>query len=161
MKTRDGRVLDGGRRRPQLAAVLVDCKSCAKTNRVPVARLLDRAKCAACKAPLLPLARPIAVRNAADLDELLRDAKAPVLVDFWAPWCGPCRAVAPEVAKLAVEKQGRVIVAKVDTEANPELGARYGIRSIPTLVTFRGGREAKRVSGAMSAGMMAAQLELP
>jgi thioredoxin 2 len=83
-----------------------------------------------------------------------------VLVDFWAAWCGPCRAVAPEVEKLARQHHGRLIVAKVDTDARPELGARYGIRSIPTLILFRDGGEAKRLSGAMPASAMAAQLGL-
>lgn len=139
----------------------VSCPQCSQSNRLPAARLLDRARCAACKSALLPVDRPIAIHDAADFDELVRDARVPVLVDFWAAWCGPCRAVAPEVEKLARQKQGSLIVAKVDTDERPELSARYGIRSIPTLVTFRGGREAKRISGAMPASAMAAQLELP
>lgn len=154
------RGLDELLRRTQLQTVLVDCSQCSKSNRLPAARLLDRARCAACKAPLLPLERPLSIGDVADFDELIRDAKAPVLVDFWAAWCGPCRAVAPEVEKLAQQKRGRLVVAKVDTDAQPELSARYGIRSIPTLIVFRHGREAKRVSGAMPASAMAAQLEL-
>jgi thioredoxin 2 len=138
----------------------IACAACSTQNRLPAARLQDRARCAACKTPLLPIAKPIAVQNVADFDELVRDAKAPILVDFWAAWCGPCRAVAPELEKLAAQKVGSAIVAKVDTDAQPELSARYGIRSIPTLVLFRGGREAKRITGAMSAGAMAAQLGL-
>jgi len=127
---------------------------------VPAARLQDKARCAACKAPLLPLGRPVAVSSTAEFDELIRNAKAPVVVDFWAAWCGPCRALAPEVEKLARARAGRTIVAKVDTDAQPELGARFGIRSIPTLVMFSGGREQKRVSGAMPAAAIAAQLGL-
>jgi thioredoxin 2 len=138
----------------------VACASCSKPNRLPAGRLLDKARCAACKAALLPVARPIAVTSVADFDELIREAKVPVVVDFWAPWCGPCRAVAPELEKLAGQKQGSAIVAKVDTDAQAELGARYAIRSIPTLVLFRNGREAKRVSGAMPATAMAVQLGL-
>jgi thioredoxin 2 len=136
------------------------CAACSTQNRVPAARLHERARCAACKAPLLPIARPIAVTSVEDFDELVRDAQSPILVDFWASWCGPCRAVAPELEKLAAQKAGSTIVAKVDTDAQPELSARFAIRSIPTLVLFRGGREAKRISGAMSAGAMAAQLGL-
>jgi thioredoxin len=100
------------------------------------------------------------VTSVEDFDELVRDARSPILVDFWASWCGPCRAVAPELEKLAALKAGSTIVAKVNTDAQPDLSARFGIRSIPTLVLFRGGREAKRISGAMSAGAMAAQLDL-
>ena len=138
----------------------VACAACSKLNRLPAARLHDRARCAGCKAPLLPIAKPIAVTSVEDFDELVRDAKTPLLVDFWASWCGPCRAVAPELEKLASQKMGSTIVAKVDTDAQPELSARFMIRSIPTLVLFRDGREAKRISGAMSAAAMAAQLGL-
>lgn len=129
-------------------------------NRVPAGRLQDRARCAACKAPLLPLARPVTITSSAEFDELIRDAKSPVVVDFWAAWCGPCRAVAPELEKLAAAKAGNAIVVKVDTDAQPELSARFGIRSIPTLVMFRGGREQKRISGAMPAAAIAAQLQI-
>ena len=138
----------------------VACAACSKLNRVPAARLHDRARCAACKAPLLTIGKPIAVTSIEDFDELVRDAKTPLLVDFWASWCGPCRAVAPELEKLASQKMGSTIVAKVDTDAQPELSARFMIRSIPTLVLFRDGREAKRISGAMSAAAMVAQLGL-
>ena len=133
---------------------------CPRENRLPAARLTDKARCAACKAPLLPLARPIAISSVDDFDELVRDAKAIVLVDFWAAWCGPCRAVAPELEKLASSRVGQVIVAKVDTDAQPELSARFGVRSIPTMVVFRNGRETDRVSGAMPASAIAARIGL-
>jgi thioredoxin 2 len=122
--------------------------------------MLDKAHCAACKGPLLPASKPVAVESTEDFDELLRDAKAPVVVDFWAPWCGPCRAVAPEVEQLAGQRAGSVIVAKVDTDALPDVAGRYGIRSIPTIVLFRGGKEAKRVMGAMPASNIAAGLSI-
>jgi thioredoxin 2 len=138
----------------------VACAACSRENRLPAARLTDKARCAACKAPLLPLARPVAISSVDDFDELVRDAKAPVLVDFWAAWCGPCRAVAPELEKLASSRVGQAIVAKVDTDAQPELSARFGIRSIPTMVVFRNGRETDRVSGAMPASAIAARVGL-
>jgi thioredoxin 2 len=122
--------------------------------------MTDKARCAACKAPLLPTHRPVQIRSAEEFDELVRDAKAPVLVDFWADWCGPCRAVAPELEKLADERADRLIVAKVDTEALPAVAGRFGIRSIPTMIVFRGGHEAERLSGAMPASAIAARLAI-
>ena len=120
----------------------------------------DKANCAACKAPLLPLTHPVAIASKEDFDELVRDAPAPVLVDFWAAWCGPCRIVAPELEKLATKRTRDVIVAKVDTDALPDVAARFGIQSIPTMIVFRGGNEADRVSGAMSASAIEARLSL-
>ncbi len=152
--------LDSDEDETQLFRMRVACSSCSTHNRLPAARLLDKARCASCRSPLLPVTRPIAVESAEDFDELVRDAKAPVLVDFWAAWCGPCRVVAPELEKLAAQRQGQTIIAKVDTDAQPQLSARFGISSIPTLILFRGGREAKRISGAMPASAMAAQLGL-
>lgn len=138
--------------------MIVTCQACSKPNRLPAARMNERAKCASCKAQLLPASHPIAVTSAAELEELLRDAPLPVVVDFWAAWCGPCRMVAPELEKLSKGRAGALVVAKVDTEALPEVASRFGIRSIPTLIAFRGGRESKRISGAMPASAIAQEL---
>ena len=143
-----------------LSAMIIACPSCARANRLPAARLHDKAKCAACKGRLLPVDRPLALTSTADFDELVRDAPSTVVVDFWAAWCGPCKTVAPELEKVAAARAGRVIVAKVDTEALPDVAQRFQIRSIPTLVSFEHGREKERISGAMPASAIVERLGL-
>lgn len=127
------------------------CRSCGSKNRVLVKRLDDIAQCGKCHGPLLPLDATHAVAGVEEFDELVSDSPLPVLVDFWAAWCGPCKQVAPELEGLAKMKTGLLVVAKVDTEALPEVAARFRISSIPTLILFRHGHEVRRASGAMPA----------
>jgi thioredoxin 2 len=140
--------------------MIVVCSSCSKQNRLPAARMSEKVLCDACKSPLLPLNHPVSVKSVQDLEELVRDSKAPVLVDFWAAWCGPCRTVAPELEKLARARTGEVVVAKVDTEALPDVANRFHIQSFPTMIVFREGKEANRLSGAMPANAIADRLAL-
>ena len=100
------------------------------------------------------MAKPATVTDDT-FDKEVLGSLGPVLVDFWAPWCGPCRLVAPELEKLAKERAGRVVLAKLNTEEVPQIASRFGIQSIPTLILFRGGKEHKRISGAMRAPAIA------
>ena len=124
------------------------CPHCRSINRVPAARLTEQPNCGQCHASLFP-GRPIAL-TAADFDLHAQRAEIPLVVDFWAPWCGPCRMMTPAYEQAARMLEPQVRLAKVNTEEEQALAARYGIASIPTLIVFRAGREVARQSGALS-----------
>jgi thioredoxin 2 len=126
----------------------VACPSCGQRNRVPYGK---EARCARCKTMIPALNEPVEVPSVAAFDALVKASTQPVVVDFWAPWCGPCRMVAPELAKVAASNAGRLTVVKVNTDVLDELGARFSIRSIPTMAVFENGREVGRTTGARPA----------
>jgi thioredoxin 2 len=129
------------------------CPSCDAKNRVPAAHLTDMGKCGKCKDPLPPVAHPIDA-DPETFQEVVSGAKAPVLVDFWASWCGPCRMVAPEVVKTAQEMAGEAIVIKVDTERHPELAQRFNVQGIPNFVVLRNGKVVLQQAGAVRTDQM-------
>ena len=131
--------------------VRTTCSACATTNRLAYAALDREMRCGKCRATLSRPDAPIEVHGAAIFDALVSTASVPIVVDFWAPWCGPCRMVAPELEKVARNLAGRVLVVKVNTDEEPELGERFRIRSIPTMMVFSDGREVARSSGARPA----------
>lgn len=131
--------------------VLASCASCGTVNRLKYSTLERSARCGKCQSALPFPAEPIEVTGTELFDAVVEHASLPVVVDFWAEWCGPCHMMAPEIAKVAQHTAGRALVIKVDTDANPGLGERYQIRSIPTIAIFRDGREATRAAGVQPA----------
>ncbi len=132
----------------------IACAHCGAVNRVPADRLDEDPQCGRCHRPLLT-GEPIELDDAG-FDAVVAKTSLPVVVDFWAPWCGPCRTMAPQFEQAARASKGRALFVKVNSDESPRLTARFGIRSIPTLVRLDGGRETTRRSGALPAAQIAA-----
>jgi thioredoxin 2 len=135
------------------------CPNCGTKNRIPAKHLADTGRCGACTSPLPPVAEPIEATPEIFKD-IVEHATVPILVDFWAPWCGPCKIAAPEIRELAREMAGRALVLKVDTDQYPEIAAPYNIQAIPTFIVFRDGQVAFRRSGVAPRTEMRRWIEL-
>ena len=130
-----------------MSSVHLVCPACQAINRSPVAKLQDAPTCGKCKSNLFP-ASPITLTDA-NFQRFVQKSDLPIIVDFWADWCGPCKMMAPTFNAVAANMQGRAIFAKVDTQANPGTSQQFQIRSIPSLLCFKGGKESARQAGAM------------
>ncbi|RPJ67703.1 MAG: thioredoxin [Acidobacteria bacterium] len=131
--------------------LVVPCPQCGQKNRIPFERLSETVRCGKCKTEIPPPAAPVDVTSEAIFDRLVSASPLPIVVDYWAEWCGPCRMVAPELAKVAQQNAGRLVVVKVNTEELPGLAQRFRIQSIPMMSVFNGGREVGQTVGARPA----------
>ena len=138
--------------------VIRACKTCGRKNRTPAKHLADAGQCGACKSSLPPVDEPLEVDSAL-FDEIIQNARVPVLVDFWAAWCAPCRALAPTIDSIAEEYKGRVKVGKLDVDANGSTAARFNIRGIPTLLVIKDGQVKEQIVGAVDKGVITKALD--
>jgi thioredoxin 2 len=136
--------------------LLLACSACGASNRIVRDRLYQGPRCGRCKEPIFPR-RPVTVTDASFASEV-EASPIPVLVDFWAPWCGPCRAVAPMLEQLAGERAGRLKVAKLNVDENPRLAARFRVQAIPTMILFRDGAPRDEIRGAVPRAALEARL---
>ena len=134
------------------------CPACGQKNRQRGAQMHQTIRCATCKTAFAPIDAPIDA-DAAEFDDVVANAKLPVLVDFWAEWCGPCHMAAPEVARAAANMAGRALVLKVNSDHHPDVAARYGVRGIPNFVVLRDGRVVHQQAGVVSHNEMQRWLE--